>query len=522
MFKRLISMLLCTAVLMTCVLCAAPVSFAAEDAADIPVVHVLGTGSTIYRYNEAGEKEILYPVQIPENYINEKAKVFLPVFAKAFFTQQWDEFCDVLYECISPLFSKMGLDKNGEASDGSTVDWSWSREELKDKQKNGKYKINDYEFNYDWRLDPLTTADKLHQYIEDVLYVTGAEKVALYGRCLGSNIVAAYMQKYDGEYVSDVIHYCSAVYGATQCSKAFTGELYLHSDGINRYIYDINLDVDDCVMDFLRAFVTLLNKTYGLDLACWAVNNVFKDIYLDIMPRVLIESYGTFPAYWSMVSIDDYSRAMETVFYGSDTSEYSKLIEKVENYHNSVQLKFAENTKAQAARGIEFSNIVKYGLQSIPVTENSDEASDSLVTVRESSFGATAALVGKTLSREYIEKARANGTEKYISPDKQIDASTCLSPDTTWFIKNLNHVYFPKCVNGLVSEIVNNKGFTVNSSAEYPQYLVFNGETKTISPMTAENMNTTERWNVSFFKALSNLLKSVFEMIKQKALELGK
>ncbi|MGN1161983.1 MAG: hypothetical protein ACI4SX_07040, partial [Candidatus Fimenecus sp.] len=104
----------------------------------------------------------------------------------------------------------------------------------------------------------------------------------------------------------------------------------------------------------------------------------------------------------------------------------------------------------------------------------------------------------------------------------QIDASTCLSPDTTWFIKNLNHVSFPKCVNGLVSEIVNNKGFTVNSSAEYPQYLVFNGETKTISPMTAENMNTTERWNVSFFKALSNLFKSVFEMIKQKALELGK
>ena len=58
MVKRLISMLLCAAVLMTCVLCAAPISFAAEDAADIPVVHVLGTGSTIYRYNEAGEKEI--------------------------------------------------------------------------------------------------------------------------------------------------------------------------------------------------------------------------------------------------------------------------------------------------------------------------------------------------------------------------------------------------------------------------------------------------------------------------------
>ncbi len=324
------------------------------------------------------------------------------------------------------------------------------------------------------------------------------------------------MCKYDGEYVQEIIHYASSAYGATQCSKAFTGELYLDADGIDRFIYELDLGLGDTYTQLLQSFVTLLNKTYGLDIACWAVNNVVKDIYLDIFPEVMISSYGTFPSYWSMVSLEDYDRAMETVFYGSDKNEYAGLIEKVENYHNNVRLKFEDTVKSQKEKGIEFSNIVKYGIQTVPVTKNSYELSDRTVTVRESSFGATTVPVTETFSYEYIDKAIANSTVKYISPDKQIDASTCLSPDTTWFIKNLVHNYFPDCVNELVIEIVNNDNFTVDSSEKYPQYLVYDEETETISPMTEENLNTTEKWNVSYFEALRIFFEKLFDIIKEK------
>ena len=354
----------------------------------------------------------------------------------------------------------------------------------------------------------------MHQYIEDVKFVTGAEKVALYGRCLGSNVVAAYMQKYDGENVCEVIHYASAFYGATQCSKLFTGELFLHPDGINRYVYDIDLEIDMYLKEFIQAFVTLLNKTYGLDIVSWAVENVLKDIYLDIFPRIMIESYGTFPGYWSMVSIDDFDKAMETVFYGSDTDEYSELIKKIETYRNTVQLTFEETVESQKEKGIEFSNIVKYGLQTVPITKNSDVLSDATVTVAESGFGATATLVDETFSDEYINKAIENQTVRYISPDRQIDASTCLLPDTTWFIKNLYHKDFPSCVNGLVSDIVNNKDFDIYSNDEYPQYLVYNEEQNTILPMTSDNLNTTERWDVTYFEALISFIKNLFLIIK--------
>lgn len=520
--KKIIALILSSIIIVTSAVAVSPVSYAAADGADIPVIHVCGAGALIVKDNPDGTKETVYPLQIPDGYVEEKVKEFIPVFAEAFFTQEWSEFCDVLVDILLPILEPMALDTNGEASNGSHADWTWSRDTLPNrKNNNGKYSATAYPFHYDWRLDPMVTADTLHRYIEDVLYVTGAEKVALYGRCLGSNVVAAYMYKYDGEHVSEVIHYANSIYGATQVSKAFTGELFMHADGIDRFMYDVDLGIGQYYTELIQAFVTLLNKTHGLDVACWAVNNVVKDIYLDIFPEVIRSSYGTFPSYWSMVSIEDYDRAMETVFYGADLSEYAELINKVEYYRESIQLKFEENTKSQTEKGIEFSNIVKYGIQTIPVTENSDELSDRTVTVRESSFGATVASVGETFSEKYIDNSIVNSTAKYISPDKQIDASTCMSPNTTWFVKNLAHDHFPTCINGLVSEIINNDGFTVFSSSEYPQYLVYDAETESISAMTAENLNTTSRWDVTFFEALRKFVKNLFLIIKNALLNNG-
>lgn len=73
---------------------------------------------------------------------------------------------------------------------------------------------------------------------------------------------------------------------------------------------------------------------------------------------------------------------------------------------------------------------------------------------------------------------------------------------------------FPSCVNGLVSDIINNEGFTVNDNPEYPQYLVCDVEANTLTPMTEENMNTTERWETDFFEALSTFFTNLVQLIQ--------
>ncbi len=514
--KRFIAAFLCLVTFFTAVFSTAPAS-AAGEGLDVPLIYIQGQGAELYRNPNTPEEEQIFPIEIPEGYINEKIDIFLPVFAEAFFTQQWDEFCVVLRDIIVPLFEDVKLDKNGEPSDGSGVKFTWSESTLYDKKVNGKYHVMDYVFEYDWRIDPWQTADKLHDYILCVKKVTGHEKVSLLGRCLGANIVSAYLTKYGDEHIDEAIFYASAAHGVEMASKCYTGELYLEADGVERFVYDLELFKDDeerVIDSLLEGFVTALNKTYGLDIACWAVNNVFKDIYLDIMPPIMSETFGTFPGYWSMVNEEDFEKAKETVFYGSEPGEYDGMIAKLDNYHYNTKLKQDEVFKQMAENGVEFSNIAKYGLQLYPVANSNHYVSDNTCDINASSMGATASDIDKVLSDEYIENAKAIGTYKYISPDRQIDASTCMFPDSTWFIKDIDHQYFPDYMNDLMVLILNNDNFTVFDSEKFPQYMVLDKENDIVVPMTEENMNTTEEWNTNYFEAVIMIFKGLFKLIK--------
>lgn len=514
--KRLLSLALSLAIILATFAFSASTSAAEEPGTDIPLIYVVGTGVHLIADNPDGTTRKIFPLQLPENFIMDTVEANIGIFAKAVLTQEWDEFCDVLYNTMSPLYADLMLDENGNPRDNSRIDVEskMDKDRINPNKTNGKYGTHQFEFFYDWRVDPYVTAEKLHTYIENVLEVTGETEVALLGRCLGDCITAAYMEKYDGEYVRDYISYASALNGAEFCTKAFCGELYLDSDGIARYIYDLEISTDSNMNEIINAFVTVLNETYGLDFLAWSVNNVYPDIYLKIVPRLLRDMYGNFPAYWAMVSDEDYEKAKETVFYGVDKEQYANFISVIDNYHYNVQVKAPEMFTNFKNQGVNVANITKYGYQTLPVVEHADVLGEDFCTVTKASFGATTATIDTVLSDDYIAAAQANGTAKYISPDKQIDASTCLFPDTTWFIKNMKHRDFPKSIDPLIDYIINAENPTVFNNSDFTQYLVYDKDADAFSPMTSDNMNTTERYNPDFFEALKKVIEFIFNLIK--------
>ena len=520
-FKKALSVFLSLTMIFAAVAMAFPSASAVSAWTDIPVILVEGQGTTLGIKQADGSYDKVYGIEIPEGYIEDVVKENIDVFARAVLTQEWDEFCDVLYEAMVPLYEEIKLDENGEAPNGSRVAWDWSESSIKKQTNNGKYEFEQFRYHYDWRMDPLKTADDLHAYIEAILKVTGKDKVALSGRCLGSCITMAYMQKYDGEYVSDHILYASALNGVEACGKAFCGDVTLDADGVERFAYDLDLSTNELMGDLVRSFVTVANDTYGLDLALAAVNNVIPDIKLKIFPRILRETYASFPSYWAMVGDKEYEKAKEVVFYGAEEGKYDNFIKMIDNYHYNVQIPAADILVEQQARGIDYFNITKYGVQSVPVTGNSDAVSDSLVDIPSASMGATVGSVNFDLSESYIQEIEEAGKGKYISIDKKIDASTCLFPDQTWFIKNLSHKNFPTIVNVFMAEMVNVDNFNIESNENYPQYLVFDEDTETLSPMTEDNHNTTDRWQVSFMDALRTLIRTIIQIIKNYFASIG-
>ena len=483
-----------------------------------PTIYVGGQGQTIYDT----EGNQIYPFDYMSK-ITDAASDLLPVYKDALLTQDWDEFLDDIYDIFHPLFAKIALDENGDNTTGSSIEWKWEKGEIPSYKVNGLYPIHRYYFNYDWRLDPFVVAQQLHEYIEYILEITGEEKVEMIGRCLGGAVANAYLYLYDGEYIDSYLQYASSAQGALLIEKFYSGQLGLDPDLLEDFLIDNNLGLNDDIYSIIVPLATILNKTYGLDLICHAFNKTYDEIFMDILPRLMGDTYATFPGYWSMVSDNDncFETAKQVLLYSRGYSDDSPLIKRIDDYHYNVQNKVGElYDRMQNEKNIHISCITKYGFSPRPYLRNANALSDETCTVTAASNGATTSkTVTGFLSPFTLLKAKLTGNEKYIAPDLKIDASTCLCPDTTWFIKNLLHPDFPDFIEGFMAEILNDNDITVDKYEEYPQYLVYNKQDECIVPMTKDNMFTDRRYYTTLTGAFIDLFKAIptiIALINQK------
>lgn len=118
------------------------------------------------------------------------------------------------------------------------------------------------------------------------------------------------------------------------------------------------------------------------------------------------------------------------------------------------------------------------------------------------------------------------GLERYISPDRKVDASTCLFPDYTWFFKGVPHGYYTREETNLIMTVIDaEEQITVN---DYPltQFISYDFPNRTAYPMTEEN-SSNENWVAdektdrpktedekltSFIRSILNWLKTVFNL----------
>lgn len=516
--KRYFALLLSALLLLG--LCVPVGAAAGGSGTKIPTVYIVGKGNNLCRTNEAGEKEFLYRddrVPVPDGYIAAQVKALLPQLLKAVVTDDYNDYCAALVDSIASVYTDFIPDPNGEVTDGSNCDWSWyPGQNLRNRISGGFYALDAYSFHYDWRRSPLETADRLAAYIADVCRATGAGKVHVVSRCLGCCELLAYMSAYGCEKLESIVLYDSSVSGLTVLSEIFSGKISISDEAAEQFAMDYflygsageDLLGSRYLSEFLAQSVSLLQKTYGLKLPAAALQQLYQKLSA-ALPEILISSFAALPAYWAMVCPADYAAAKKLVFAGK-TEEYAGLIEKIDAYHYTVQRRAERILTAAADAGVSVYNISKYGFRLVPLVKSNTLLSDREAALKDQTMGAACAPINGTLSSGYLARA----DETYISPDAQVDASTCLFPDTTWIIKNLAHGLFPAGVDPLICDVLNSGGnMTVHSDPAFPQYLKYDEESDTLSPLTGENSIVT-RWNSNLFAALKNQLLSFFRLIR--------
>ena len=167
------------------------------------------------------------------------------------------------------------------------------------------------------------------------------------------------------------------------------------------------------------------------------------------------------------------------------------------------------------AKGMDIMVISKYNFANFPLSEDALVQSDGTATTTATSFGAVTANFGEVLSDEYIA-SMSEEELKYLSPDKMIDASTCLLPEKTWFIKNLYHGDFPYGPDYLIDAFLLHEDMTIDTYEEYPQYLDYNEETDTLSPVEGvDDGDIHDNGTSGKISVFAKFLKLIFDLIKK-------
>lgn len=158
---------------------------------------------------------------------------------------------------------------------------------------------------------------------------------------------------------------------------------------------------------------------------------VSNPYYLNKLYNEVLKPLGTIPVLWEFIPYDDFNECVNKMSSIGFLDKSSGLYSKISNYHK-VQGRLQSNLNYIKKHGTEIAIIANYGTPAIPVTSAYAKQSDILIESELQSLGATIADFGSKLDR----------SGKYVSADKVIDASTCMFPDNTWFVKGIQHMNF--------------------------------------------------------------------------------
>lgn len=456
---------------------------------DIPIVEIPGFGEAIYTgLSTETEEDDVSIWEISSDEIMGLVKKHIVGLLTGLITGDFEKLDIIFTDVLTAIFGDAACDENGVPNPDTGIK-TWDNVYPKDEYGYA----NSYSFHYDWRLDMHTLSSQLHEYINRVLAVTGAEKVGLVCFSMGGCVTMTYLYEHyylatpeERERISSVIFLAGAMNGVSCCEDPFSGNISLDSTSLMRMLQEMLGSSDD-----MKPLYNLLDLMYTFRMFEPLVN--FSNNYIvgnlpAMVDNALPASIGSIPGFYAMMSYDRYYEAENFNFNTEEEKiKYAGLIEKNRYYHDSVQLNSDNIVNSLLEDGKNFAVISEYGYSIIPVTSDNNRMCDGTIGTYETSFGATCAEVDRTLGRDYVQAVECSCGGNHISPDNQIDASTCKYPDVTWFAKNVKHSSANRYFEDLVDLVTySEEQVTVWTYPDLPQFMINQLELRLV-PMNAAN-----------------------------------
>ena len=503
--KKRISFKLITVVL-ALVICLVPmltVIANAKPAKSVPIINIHGLmASDVYVDPNDPDSELAWPPSTDA--IVQAVKDVLPSLAKFAVTKDWTVFGDGICDAVNKMFAPIVCNPDGTANGTTGVRFSYPQpSEIKSD--------SELRFKYDWRLDPVAVAAQLNDYINYVLKCSGSDTVKICCHSLGGVVTNTYLTVYGDSKVSGVCFNSTAIYGQRYIGELMTGQISLDSDALQwflSYLFDYME-----YKNILNTVIDVIRQAGLMDVVVNLGNTIINHLLEQASKEVLAPMFGRWPSIWAMTSDADIEKSEEFMFKYLNTDEEAPILKAKIDYFNENVRPYKTQTLEKLNKHANVYVVSRYGYCSIPITPSFDIVSDGVVDSASTSFGATIAPYGAKLSDEYI----ANVDPKYISPDKTLDASTCLFPEQTWFIKDMQHANNPDSLDEMMYMFLKYDGqATVDTFDRYPRFNQYDPYNDVISPYTeAEPEATFVERIVLIVKEIIALVVNLFSMISK-------
>ncbi len=492
--KKVLSVLLAAMMIFSLFI---PASAAAE-VQDCPVIYIPGINTSPI-YTDKNDPSTLITVPDNQQLIDFVKKDLLP----AAITYAADKNAEKLSKAVCGPINEMfaGWFNN---PDGSAKGNSGAVVTIPEKIS----KKDTIRFDYDWRGDPVEIAAELDAFVEAVCLKSGCEQVAVIVHSLGSVITGAYISEYGNGRIKSIVLDSPAIEGVSYIGEMLSGRMNIDSAAFMNYLRGVltTAEYDELVHSSLDILEIAGMTDYFIELL---------DDALDVLAPVLIKDtlvpiFGSWLTIWAMVPDEDLDESMNFVFNEIYKGEdMSALVSKIEAYSSLVR-ENREKLLLDLDKNAKLAVISRYGFSSIPLTDEWKILSDTVIDTASTSLGAVTADYNSTFSEEYL----ADKAAEYISPDRTVDASGCLFPEKTWFIKNTTHAETWVTRNLSNMFLFAEEELTCDSS-ELSRFSYYDRENDTVvedttSPAKDENTSALAK----FFNFLRIILEKIADFFK--------
>lgn len=320
-----------------------------------------------------------------------------------------------------------------------------------------------YYFTYNSFGNHFDVAKELYDYIQMVKEQTGHNKVNIVPISQGGTFANAIFDYYPDimDDLHKVLYIVPALDGSTIIGDVFNDRItFLDAD----YLYHGFLENSGLMDKGTARMIEVIARILPDEVLTECLNKGVKTL----IEKIMIRSTSM----WALCPSGDYPSAAQRYL---STPEMANIKAQTDKYYQA-QLNSDANIQKLLEKGIQVFNVAQYDFNMINVgkTWNTQNA-DYIIQLDSTSMGAISANVGETLPEDYVQANTycSNPEHNHISPDRVVDASAGLLPDTTFYFDGQRHdlTQHNDVILKIAMELIAHDNIKdVYSSPDFPQF----------------------------------------------------